>query len=390
MSARTFFMSGTEKHIRKKLYIRLSSLGDVILAMSALSVAEHSQSALPEDVSPRHASPRHVSIDWLVAKEFASLLNEHPHLGKVWSFDRKQGFKGWKALGRKLWEEGYDEVYDLHRTLRTRVLKFLFLYWSITEGRTAATATARRSVWRVISKQRVRLYGYFIFKSLWPKALRPSSMTSRSARLVGGSGKEKPNLKHLLTSSASRTQSSCHELLAQLHGKNYICVMPGSKWAGKKWPAESFANLLVKMPHVVPVVMGTPTDQESLELVKLLEQRGSAVVSAVGAWSFSEVAQILSGAWRYLGNDTGLAHLAEAVGVPSYVIFGPTREDMGFGPWRAESLAVGKSLSCRPCGKDGRFCYRLNDRFACMKKLSADEVLAQIPETQSARLELHQ
>jgi heptosyltransferase-3 len=100
----------------------------------------------------------------------------------------------------------------------------------------------------------------------------------------------------------------------------------------------------------------------------------------VGDLSLREVAEILKGAWRYFGNDAGLAHLAEALGVPSFVIFGPTKEDMGFGPWRAESRAIGKPLSCRPCGKDGRYCYRLTQRFGCMKSLEPGEVMAQIPE----------
>lgn len=368
-------MLATDKQFHKKLYIRLSSLGDVVLAMSALSVPQSSADT---------------AVDWLVAKEFSSLLEGHPQIKNVWSFDRKQGFKGWKSLARRLWEEGYVEVYDLHRTLRTRILRFLFLYWTLTEGRDSKAGHSRPSVWKVISKQRVRLYGYFIFKSLWPKGLRPDSIASRSARLVGGLGKEKPSAQHLLTESNSSSDFSLTQLLSQLRGKSYICVMPGSKWDGKKWPVESFAKLLSKLPEKVPVVMGTSSDPESLELVRLLTSQGIPVVSAVGKWSLKEVAQILSGAWRYLGNDTGLGHLAEAVGVPSYVIFGPTREDMGFGPWRPESLAIGKSLACRPCGKDGRYCYRLNQRFACMKSLSAEEVLAQIPETQSARMELHQ
>ncbi|MFL5812888.1 MAG: glycosyltransferase family 9 protein, partial [Bdellovibrionia bacterium] len=152
------------------------------------------------------------------------------------------------------------------------------------------------------------------------------------------------------------------------------------KMDGKKFTVESYAELLSKIPGKTPVIMGTPKDFESVELVRLLEQKCVPVISAVGSWNLKEVAQIISGAWRYLGNDTGLGHLAEAVGVPSFVVFGPTREDMGFGPWRPESRAIGKSLACRPCGKDGRYCYRLGQRFACMTGLKAQDVILQAPE----------
>jgi ADP-heptose:LPS heptosyltransferase len=340
-------------------------------------------------MSALSAAPSSNSVDWLVAHEFATLLDQHSRIRKVWSFDRRSGFKGWKALGLRLWEEGYDEVYDLHRTLRTKLLKLLFLYWSFTRSRNHSEkllAGNRLSapIWHVISKQRLRLYGYFVFKSLWPKAFRPESVCSRSARLVGGKGSEKPDARHLLvqTGDADRNDEprTLLSLKASLHGKSYICVMPGSKWAGKKWPVAFYAELISKLQGYVPVVMGAPSDRESVELVRLLQAESVPVISAVGAWNLREVAQILSGAWRYLGNDTGLGHLAEAVGVPSYVIFGPTREDMGFGPWRPESRAVGKSMACRPCGKDGRHCYRLGQRYACMSRLKPQEVLTQIPE----------
>jgi ADP-heptose:LPS heptosyltransferase len=257
-------------------------------------------------------------------------------------------------------------------------LKVFFLYWSFRKPRVSSKGRLVPT-WRVISKQRLRLYGYFLFKSLWPKNLRPESIASRSARLVGGNGNEKPDLRHLLTYDAGDSDSF-RRIISHLKEKSYICVMPGSKWAGKKWPVGFYAELLAKISDHVPVVMGTPKDQESIELVRLLEQRGIPVISAIGQWSFKEVAKVISGAWRYLGNDTGLGHVAEAVGVPSLVIFGPTREDMGFGPWRPESRAIGQSLACRPCGKDGRYCYRFGQRHACMKSLRPQDVLLQAPE----------
>ena len=101
-------------------------------------------------------------------------------------------------------------------------------------------------------------------------------------------------------------------------------------------------------------------------------------MSGVGRWSIREVAQVIAKASFYLGNDTGLAHLAEAVGTAARVIFGPTVPDMGFGPWRQESFVLQADLGCRPCGKDGRYCYRFTDRYACMKALTAEEVLVHL------------
>jgi hypothetical protein len=48
---------------------------------------------------------------------------------------------------------------------------------------------------------------------------------------------------------------------------------------------------------------------------------------------------------------------------------------MGFGPWREQSRAAGDSqLACRPCGKDGRRCYRPVKKYLCLSGLDAADV----------------
>jgi heptosyltransferase-2 len=156
--------------------------------------------------------------------------------------------------------------------------------------------------------------------------------------------------------------------------------MPGSRWDGKKWPVLYYADLLQKL-ELFPVILGTQQDLASTQLCNELLARGLPFYSGVGKWDLVATAQILSQAPSgYLGGDTGLAHLAEAVGVSAQVIFGPTTPEMGFGPWRSGSRALGLDLGCRPCGKDGRFCYRLIARHQCLGGLRPDEVFRQLKE----------
>jgi len=123
------------------------------------------------------------------------------------------------------------------------------------------------------------------------------------------------------------------------------------------------------------VVLGGAKDPGSRELVALLDKTGMSHFSGVQKWDLVEVAGVLAGADAYLGNDTGLAHLAEAVGVPVLVVFGPTAPEMGFGPWHEQSRSIGLTeLGCRPCGKDGRRCYRLTQKYLCMTGLKAEDV----------------
>ena len=333
----------------KKLIIRLSSLGDVIMASSALNVT----------------SPDSEKWDWVIASEYSELIEGHPNLGRLWKFTRSSGFRGWITFCETIWASQYDEIFDLHRTLRTRLMKILFFIWSIRDHR-------KSPKWKTVSKQRVRLVLYFLFKQSWPKFLRPIHWVERFTQIVGGMGNERPSLKHLATANLPE------ELLElKRRGQSYLCVMPSSKWASKEWPVSRYLSLL-QSSSFFPVILGTKGDMQSLRLSQDLKERGVPHLSGVGKWGLKETARILADSAGFVGGDTGLAHLAQAVGVRSVVIFGPTTPDMGFGPWDGKSEAVGSSLWCRPCGKDGRYCIRISRRYECLKGLSSQTVAAVI------------
>jgi ADP-heptose:LPS heptosyltransferase len=332
-------------------------LGDLVLASTVLAPG-----IFPEPV------------DWVVSKEFAPLLRGHPRVRKLWEFDRSSGTWAWLQLCGELASQEYDEVYDLHGSLRTFFARIRFLL-NVSAG----------SRWKKVSKMRWRLYGLYLFKNSWPKKWRPRPFVRRFAELAGGSGEEKPDLSFLLMSSHLDEEFKAWAQEVSARGTaNYYCVMPGSRWAGKCWATVKYFEVIreVAPRGWVPVILGGRDDPGSSELVQLLSEHGLPHFSGVGRWDLKQVAGVLAGAKAYLGNDTGLAHLAESLGTPALIVFGPTSPEMGFGPWRDKSRALGvQGLGCRPCGKDGRRCYRLSQKYLCMTGLDpavAVEGLTQI------------
>jgi ADP-heptose:LPS heptosyltransferase len=335
----------------KVLLIRLSSLGDVILASTALEALSASE------------------IHWVISREYAELLQGHPKLSKLWIFDRSNGLEGWLKLCEKLWQEDFTEVIDLHSNLRSKIARAYFFFRSKTSGKTFAAP------WRVLDKERLKLQGYFIFRALWPIAWRPSPLVERFSKLAGGSGRDRPNLAHLTARGAA---SLPDEFLAFAE-RPYLAIMPSSRWDGKKWPVRKYLSTVLSLGSPV-VVLGSQSDRESILLLKLLEQSGHRFFNAVGRFDFSQLAAVLEHSNGYLGNDTGLAHLTEAVGRPVTIVSGPTVAEMGFGPWRPESQSVRAPIWCSPCGKDGRMCFRLNDRFACQRTIEPRVVVRAVQE----------
>ena len=343
----------TEAQIQRKkvLIFRLSSLGDVVLSTSAL------QSDLLKSAE----------VHWVVRKDFEVLLQGNPQIDRLWCFERSN-LKSWIRLCSLLWKQEFDEVFDLHSSLRTQIARVLFRVFAVFQKKPMPK-------WTRVKKAPFRLFLFFLLKKIFPKRLRPDSWIKRFALTLGGDGSERPDLSYLCKKPDNFD--------VPLYGKKLLCLMPGSKWAGKQWSVQNYFRLVYKLSKnqnlsFIPVVLGSKEDAQSKELVQLLEKTNVEHYSGVDKWDLSEVAYVLSQSLGYFGNDTGLGHLAEAVGARSWVIFGPTSSECGFGPWREQSRAIEKKIWCRPCGRYGKRCHRVFKPYECLKGLTPEFVIGEL------------
>jgi ADP-heptose:LPS heptosyltransferase len=353
----------------KILIFRLSALGDIILCSSAVTAI-------------RRTRPK-AKIHWVCSTTWASLLEQDSRCDRLVRFERRSGIFAWHRLCRQLFEERYDEVLDLHSSLRTRYARFYFWLRTLSGNRSSL------SRWAVLSKSRARRLGFFLFKSAWPQRLRPDhegGLATRAALLAGGSVQDRPDLSFLLKQggASQRTQDWIQAWGPRARG--FLSVMPGSAWPGKRWPIARLADSLCRIGLPVAIV-GTERDRECWALSELLERAGLPVLRAFQSSDFSQTASLIHASRLLISNDTGLVHLAEAVGKPVVQIFGPTDPALGFGAWRPESRVVASSLWCRPCSKDGSACFRLgSSRYLCMQQLSPDQVVGAVQEVLGSSL----
>ncbi len=103
-----------------------------------------------------------------------------------------------------------------------------------------------------------------------------------------------------------------------LEPHNFVLVFPGSGSARKNWPAQNFVQLAEWIEPLIRVlvVLG-PAESR---LAPLFEQS----VSIASNIELGELAAIAHLARCFVGNDSGVSHLAAAAGAPGVVIFGPT------------------------------------------------------------------
>ena len=107
-----------------------------------------------------------------------------------------------------------------------------------------------------------------------------------------------------------------------------IALGPTANWAPKTWPADRFAALFRDLrsgmlPGAVPAILAGPGAEERAMATPLLAALPDAIDLA-GRLSLPEVAACLARAALYVGNDSGLMHLAAASGTPTLGLFGPT------------------------------------------------------------------
>jgi ADP-heptose:LPS heptosyltransferase len=114
-------------------------------------------------------------------------------------------------------------------------------------------------------------------------------------------------------------------------GRPVIALAPTANWLPKVWPAENFATLFHTLAgdalaDAVPAILAGAGEAERAMAAPLLAALPQAI-DLVGTLSIPEAAACLARAALFVGNDSGLMHLAAAAGAPTLGLFGPTDMD---------------------------------------------------------------
>ena len=124
-----------------------------------------------------------------------------------------------------------------------------------------------------------------------------------------------------------------------------LALGPASNWVGKVWPIERFAQTAIRLlGEDGPLaggrlmILGGPDDVRTVEELKRSLTKGR-VIDLTGQVDVLTAYACLSHARLYIGNDSGLMHLAAAAGTPTLALFGPSDERL-YGPWGAHVRAL--------------------------------------------------
>ena len=149
-----------------------------------------------------------------------------------------------------------------------------------------------------------------------------------------------------------------------------IGMAPGATYGpAKKWPAERFAEVAGKLLRALPariLLFGSEADRPSTELVQ--HRAGGGLIDIAGKTNLRDAMILISKCALFISNDSGLMHVAGALGVPTIAIFGSTNP-VTTSPAGEKSLVIRKEISCSPCLRK-----ECPTDFRCMTSITADEV----------------
>jgi heptosyltransferase-3 len=128
-------------------------------------------------------------------------------------------------------------------------------------------------------------------------------------------------------------------ILVKAPGEKWVAIHPGSGSERKNWPLASWLVLIQKLLAEMSwklLVIGGEADGQKLEAIQKLlpAERGMLLRNA----PLTSVAQALQRCDLYLGHDSGISHLAAALGVPGVLLWGPSNQQV-WGP-RSEKVKV--------------------------------------------------
>lgn len=124
----------------------------------------------------------------------------------------------------------------------------------------------------------------------------------------------------------------------------FLAIGPTANWPGKEWPAERFAELARRLTGPAGPLPGLPVavfaaGAEVERARPVLEALGDTAIDLVGRTDPLAAAACLRRAALYVGNDSGLMHIAAAVGTPTLGLFGPGFPEV-YAPWGPAARAV--------------------------------------------------
>ncbi len=307
------------------LLIKPSSLGDIVMALPALSAL-------------RRNFP-HARITWLIRPEFAPLIEGHPHLDEIILFDRKRLASAWyhpqalaalRSLITQLRDKRFDAVLDLQGLFRTAAL-----------ARLSGCPRRFGPIWR-------REFAHHFYTTAVPVKPEWVHVVDYYMEILKTMGVGDRAVEFVLPAKPEAAQAVAALLGSRrIEAQRYAVLIPGSAQTSKCWPAERFGALADRLAQNYGLsIVATGSAAEAPVIEEIARHAKTPIVSLAGRTSLPQLVEVMRGARIVISNDTGPGHIAAALGRPLVMMFSWSNP-LRVGPYQRPECVIARDLSER-------------------------------------------
>jgi heptosyltransferase-2 len=312
--------------IVKILVIRFSSIGDIVLTTPVVRCIKQQ---LPN-----------VELHFCTKQAYHTVISSNSYIDKIYLLNSTI-----RELIGRLRVERYDYIIDLHNNFRTSLIKAVLNTRSFT-----------------VNKLNLRKWLYVTFKAdVMPRQHLVNRYLATALPL--GVRDDGLGLDFFINPDDHVNVNQ----LPSTHRFGYVAYAIGGRHATKRLPVSRMIELCQKIGKPV-ILLGDGDDRQVGEQV--VDAVGSGLVyNACGHYNLSQSASLLQQSKVVFSHDTGLMHIAAALGKKVYSIWGNTTPQLGMYPYRTPHVVLEKlGLPCRPCSKLGSTKCPAG-HFKCMNEL---------------------
>jgi lipopolysaccharide heptosyltransferase II len=333
--------------VERVLLVRLRSIGDAVLATPAIHALRR---MLPD-----------ARIDLLLEDWVAPLFDGPREASSIVSVQRGK-LRARLALAHKLRATRYDVVFDLHGGTTASLLAF-------------ASGAPRRVGYRHYRLSRLLTHRAPSPASLWGRTeLHSVEQQLGLLGFVGVPVSDCPPTQLAPSHAAEQAIAArlaasglaAHDRLALVH--------PAAAFESKRWSTDGFARVVERLHErgLSPIAIAA---RHEAGMLSVLRQMTRVPVTTFAELPLPEVVALAARSRVFVGNDSGIAHIAAAVRTPVVVIFGSSNT-AHWRPWtQAPAEVVQHVVPCGPC--PGYTCAEAQ-QFACVRGVQIQEVLAAV------------
>ncbi len=337
---------------RRILFIKPSSLGDIVHAMPTLAAL-------------RQLFPQ-ARMTWLVKKQWAGLVERIDGVDAVWPL--APGVLGWVSQVPKLRRERFDVAVDLQGLFRSAAMG-----WMSGAPEQIGFSNGREgSPWfysRTVSVPNPDLHAVDRYLLV--------------ADSLGWKSVGQPDFRFRIMRADHDAVGRLLERHGLMRGTTWVAMNVSARWPTKRWPAASFAAVADQIQRDglgrVVLIGGLNERADAAEVQRLMQER---VVDLTGETSIGQLPALLSQAAVLVTNDSGPMHIAAAVNTPVVALFGPTSAART-GPYGAGHRVLTTDVPCRPCFS--RVCHN-EHVLACLTGIDPGQVCTVVKAQLTARL----